>query len=142
MNKKGFTLIELLAVIVILGIIAIVATVSMFAIIDSSNYELFDSKKEVVLVAAELYGQDNRASIPDSGKKITVGDLIENDYLEIKDVCVDSSSAEYTCMKNDVTDVDMKDDIVYIYIENNRVYAKFEDSIKSCAGTTNNNCDN
>ena len=48
MNKKGFTLIELLAVIVILAIIALIATPIVLSIID-------DTKKSSMLRSAEMY---------------------------------------------------------------------------------------
>lgn len=40
MNKKGFTLVELLAVIVILGLVATVASISVFNVIESQKQEL------------------------------------------------------------------------------------------------------
>ena len=41
MNKKGFTLIELLAVIVILAIIALIATPIILGMIDSAKKQAF-----------------------------------------------------------------------------------------------------
>ena len=48
MNKKGFTLVEILAVIVILAIIALIATPIVLSIID-------DTKKSATLRSAEFY---------------------------------------------------------------------------------------
>ena len=53
MNKKGFTLIELLAVIVILAIIALIATPIILGIIN-------DSRKSAIDRTAELVGDEVR----------------------------------------------------------------------------------
>ena len=52
-NKKGFTLVELLAVIVILGIILIIATMSVNKVIKSSRTKAFDETALVATKAAK-----------------------------------------------------------------------------------------
>lgn len=55
MNKKGFTLIELLAVIVILSILALIATPVILGVIDSVKKEALKNSAYGVLEAASLY---------------------------------------------------------------------------------------
>ena len=64
MKNKGFTLIELLAVIVILAIIALIATPIIIGIIN-------DSKKQSIKRSAELY--INTAEITIARKNLTTG---------------------------------------------------------------------
>ena len=71
MKKKGFTLIELLAVIVILAIIALIATPIILNIIS-------DSKEESNKRSVELYGKAVEQAIAKSqlnGTEIPAGDL-------------------------------------------------------------------
>jgi len=58
MNKKGFTLVELLAVIVILSIIALIATPLVLTIIDDTRYHGKNNSVNGLLDAAELYYSD------------------------------------------------------------------------------------
>ena len=55
MKRKGFTLIELLAVIVILAIIALIATPMILSVIESVNKEAFKDSAYGMVKAAELY---------------------------------------------------------------------------------------
>lgn len=54
MNKKGFTLIELLAVIVILAIIALIATPIILGIINDSRDSAKERSAELVISGVEL----------------------------------------------------------------------------------------
>lgn len=61
MNKKGFTLIELLAVIVILAIIALIATPIVLGIIEDARESSKERSAELVLNAVELAYQTKYA---------------------------------------------------------------------------------
>ena len=54
-KKTGFTLIELLAVIVILGIIAVITVPLMLNTINASRKGVYDTQRDMVADAAELY---------------------------------------------------------------------------------------
>ena len=55
MNKKGFTLIELLAVIVILAVIALIATPVIAGIINDSKRSALESEAKTVVSAVDNY---------------------------------------------------------------------------------------
>lgn len=135
-EKNGFTLVELLAILVITGILAVIGTSSVMGIIGKINQNLWNEKVELIENRAAVYGDDYKNRLTGTcptidGKKyekclqMTVKDLIENGYISTKD-------------KNDagekviINDTKSKDDAnyyannlkVYIYLENERVYAK------------------
>ena len=91
MRKKGFTLIELLAVIVILAIIALIATPIILNIIS-------DTKEESNKRSVELYGKAVEQAIAKSqlnGSEIPAGDLSE-EFLKT----VQYSGNAVTCTTN------------------------------------------
>lgn len=57
-NKKGFTITEILVVIAVIGLILAIAIPSIVGIRKKSNERLLESKKDIILVAAELYAKD------------------------------------------------------------------------------------
>lgn len=148
LNKKGFTLIELLAVIVIIAIVSSIASVGIVAIRNSINESLLDSKFDIIESGAVLWGQDNMILLSASddtcsytdedGNVNTYSNCISKtirqlgSYIEGGSTCVvtDSSgkSSEESCLTNDVTGESMNDDTVFIYLSNNRVYAKYPET--------------
>lgn len=89
MNKKGFTLVELLAVIVLLGLIALIASPAITGIIKKSKDSLSDSQKQSIEMSAKNWATDNMTKLPSSGHCIIVrlSTLQSGGYadLEIKD---------------------------------------------------------
>ena len=63
MNKKGFTLVEVLAVIVIIGIVAMMASTGVMKVRENSLKKLLNSKIEELEASAILYGQENQNSL-------------------------------------------------------------------------------
>ena len=100
MNKKGFTLIELLAVIVILAIIALIATPIVIGIIE-------DSKNSSQLRSAELYLKTVENAI---GNEMLDGTKIDDrtyDIIEDGDLCKDYKDGE--CINK--IDVDVRGEV-------------------------------
>lgn len=135
-NKKGFTLIELLAVIVIIAIVSIVAAVGITSIKTIINKNLLSSKIDIIESGAVLWGQDNMTILVSGNNTITYDGNTYNyaaektvnelsAYITGSDTCTDENGNNYTCVKNDVTYEDMGESNVIIYVENNRVYAKY-----------------
>lgn len=86
LNNKGFTLIELLAVIVILIAIIGIAIPSITASLERNKAKVDDSKKQIIISAAELYVSDHKNSlIVSSGSCYITIERIE-DYLSDNDI--------------------------------------------------------
>lgn len=131
-NKKGFTLTEILIVIVIIGIVLAISIPSIIAIRKRINERLLENKKDIILVAAELYGQDN-AIYTDT--IIHVYDLINEKYIE-PDIKQNNSncSGEYTengCVINPVDDSSLNNERILIKREGKSVIAIWDGEIGS-----------
>ncbi|MED1204796.1 prepilin-type N-terminal cleavage/methylation domain-containing protein [Heyndrickxia acidicola] len=84
-GEKGFTLVELLAVIVILGIIAAIAIVSIGGLIDRAKSDAFVQSAYTLKEAAEIYARDQHVHDNDI-LKVSYQILYQNNLLEeIKD---------------------------------------------------------
>lgn len=79
-NERGLTLVELLAVIVILGIIAIIAFVFIGGIIENSKKDAHIANAQQVISAAKLH--EATGGKIDETDGINVTELIKQDYLE------------------------------------------------------------
>ena len=88
-NKKGFTLIEILAAVTILGVLSIVAIVSVNKVIQKSKQNHYVTAEDNLEMAGQSYVQQNRNSLPKAigqKKKIPLKTLVEKNYIEpIKD---------------------------------------------------------
>ena len=114
-KKNGFSLVEILAVIVILSIVATMATFSVMKTRENSMKKLLNTKIDELEASAILYGQENQGSLEGTCtvdneeykfcKLVTVKELIDNDY--------------YT-----TSEENMLCDEIQIYKKNNRVYDK------------------
>ncbi|WP_017186710.1 type II secretion system protein [Alkalibacillus haloalkaliphilus] len=77
-NQKGITLVELLAVIVILGIIALIAVPAIANVIEDSRYDSVKATAINIIEAADLYDVTNEVD----GDELEISVLIEGDYLD------------------------------------------------------------
>lgn len=132
MNKKGFTLVELLAVLVLISLLMGLAIPGINRISNNMKKKSYNQKIKLIESAAELWGQDNKTRLQadtkcsseiSKCKKITIAVLINENYLDS-----DNNSGKYINPKNDE---DMKDCIVFVYKQNKRVYAKFDNGSDS-----------
>lgn len=83
--KNGFTLIELLAVIVILGIVAVIFVPNTIKLLKGNNLKIYKIKESQILKAAEDYAEydDNfTAPIDDNAVYITLQNLVNGNYIE------------------------------------------------------------
>ena len=129
MNKKGFTLVELLAVLVLISLLMGLAIPGINRISNNMKKKSYNQKIKLVESAAELWGQDNKTRLQATTncpseiiqcKIITIEDLITDNYLDS-----DNNSGNYINPKNDK---DMKNCKVFVYKQNKRVYAKYDNS--------------
>ncbi|MEG1288572.1 MAG: prepilin-type N-terminal cleavage/methylation domain-containing protein [Bacilli bacterium] len=133
--KKGFTLVELLATIAILAVIMLISVGSFTAISAGIKKNLLETKIKSIEDSAVLYGQENQATLKDKCtidgkpyifcKEISVAVLLEKGFLKTEE--------KDGIMLNNVTQVNMGEDICTIYKKNNRIYAIMTD-IKSNRG--------
>ena len=116
MNKKGFTLIELLAVIIILAVIALIATPVVLGIIENvkleslknSCYGVIDGAKLAYtesLLTDNIVKEGNARNLKLSGEKPLTGTWImdENSNIIIKDITF-SSMPKYVCTNENTKD--------------------------------------
>ena len=100
MKNKGFTLIELLAVIVILAIIALIATPIILGIIDDARNSAKQRTAELVAKEAELAYTSYLFNNGASGKPADFCEYMTDEYFDMDSAkldatgCNDSSKAE------------------------------------------------
>ncbi len=75
--NKGFTLAELMAVIVILGIIAVIATTTVDRSIKNSRYETCLAQEKNIIEGAKMWATDNASLLPSTGGSKTLD--VKND---------------------------------------------------------------
>ena len=126
MKVKGFTLIELLAVIVILAIIALVATPVVLGIIKEAktssierSIELYKSAVEQEFAKAELKGKlkEGEYTVSDDGKTLTNGDSIIN--IEYDGTKIKCNTVKY---ENGKLNIDNCDEVGKVNQEQYQVY--------------------
>ena len=149
--NKGFTLVELMAVLVLIVIIASIGYAGITAVQRNINQNLWEATVEGIETGAVKYGQDNlndlnvKATCNNNEIKncieVTVGFLIDSNYIDTdENECEKDSNGNckednagniiYTdreIITNNVTGEIVNDNIVFIYLENNRVYAEYQE---------------
>lgn len=133
--NKGFTLVELMAVLVLIVIIASIGYAGITAVQRNINQNLWEATVEEIETGAVKYGQDNlnvlntneTCNIDGSETRncieVTVEFLINSNYIDTDEV----DDNEKEIITNNVTGEIVNDNIVYIYLENNRVYAQYQE---------------
>jgi type IV pilus assembly protein PilA len=84
-NNKGLTLVELLAVIVILGIIAAIATPAILGIIDKSKKDAHVANAHQMVSSAQVFvSSESQGLAPADGATVDVSlkYLIDNGYMD------------------------------------------------------------
>lgn len=129
-SNKGFTLIELLVVIAIMGSILVLAITSLNRISKAKKNESYEKVKNQVEIAAKQYVETNGYLFEDlntngSFKTISVGELVEGDYLNI--------------LTNPVTGKKLHkcSNVIVTRKSQNKYTYKFDDTNNECQNITN-----
>lgn len=144
MNNKGFTLIEILAVITIITLLTVVAVPSALVFQENMKKKMYCSKVDTIERAGRLYGSDVKETIKgdkiaerscslvmESGMSscqfISINALMAKGYLkkELDHVKSTDDKKVYDEFLDPRTWVSMKNDYVLVYVDNERVYAKY-----------------
>lgn len=83
-NNRGFSLVELLAAIVIMGILAGIAIVSVSYLLGKAEKEYYKAQEDEIVMTAKSYTQDNRNYLPKrvgQTRKILLRTLQEKKYI-------------------------------------------------------------
>lgn len=133
--NKGFTLVELMAVLVLIVIIASIGYAGITAVQRNINQNLWEATVEEIETGAVKYGQDNLNALNTNETcnidgsetrnciEVTVEFLINSNYIDTDEV----DDNEKEIITNNVTGEIVNDNIVCIYLENNRVYAQYQE---------------
>lgn len=86
MKKRGFTLLELLAVVVLLGILALVSLPAVKEYINNSKQSLLNDQLDYLKTGLKSWASANVFSLPEEGDsiKLTLGQLKQSGYVDIK----------------------------------------------------------
>ena len=122
-NRKGFTLVELLAVITILGIIIMIATVSVTSILNKNDKKNVSNDGSKLAEAAKIYYQDQGYT---GDKKITLANLKSSGY--IKDTKLTAGCIDIKITKNGTTNlggktVDKYNTTITWYVSDGKYYS-------------------
>lgn len=85
MNKKGFTLIELFAVIIILGLLAIIVVPNVIDIVNENSDKVYERQIENIIKSAKTWGADNLGKLPNVNNesiRVTLGELQQGGYAK------------------------------------------------------------
>ncbi len=92
---NGFTLLEILAVVIILGIIAIVTTIYINDIMNNSRDSLNESQKELILDSAKKWGNFHDEALPMEGTcTLPVSQLADDGYIDSDDIIDPTTNKE------------------------------------------------
>lgn len=124
MNKKGFTLVEVLIVVALLAVIFSISVPRIINIIGSSDKRNFETKKSLIVNAAEMYVQDNHYELElTDAYYVSVNDLLKKNYLE-PDLAPGEGNcnASYTegCVVNGTDGTILNNNIIKVEVKNKR----------------------
>lgn len=135
MKNKGFTLVELMVVLVIIVIVSSIGYAGISAVQSGIKKNLWNGKIELIETGAKNYGSDNLNDLTSSCLinqlevknclETTVGYLLEKKYIKTSET---KPNGEKTITNDTLSEDDVNyyvnDMKIYIYVDDNIVYAK------------------
>lgn len=127
--KKGFTLVELMAVLVLIVIISTIGYAGITAVKNNIEKNLWEAKVEEIETGAIKYGQDNLNKLNSTCNdisnclEVTVEFLINSNYVDTDE----ETDEGIEIITNNTNGDIVNNKKVYIYLENNRVYAEYQE---------------
>lgn len=131
MKNKGFTLVEILAVLVVLALLITIAVPNVINVSRNIRTEMFCDKVDMILTAANMYGQDNYDLVKDrvgTGTEtisVKVSDLVKNNNLKKDNNDCVLENDENPCIKDPRDNTSMDKKVISIGIKNKRIYATY-----------------
>ena len=145
MKKKGFTLIELIITICIIGVLGILSAVIYRGINEENREKLNAAEIKLIEAAAVKYGEAHKKEVQDGNISISydkTNKSFEKNVISSNDDVAATSNINVAALKylgyyvdasdneNDINENNISDtDNVYMFIENNRVKAKYGNDI-------------
>lgn len=134
-KKIGFTLAEILVVIALISLIMLIAIPSIALINKRIGKRLYESKKDLILVAAEQYAKDNNALFdldPNGELLVTVDDLVRYGYIEADEKagtekCSAETNYDYGCVVNPENKEILNNMSVLLIRKNNRFMSYWDE---------------
>lgn len=141
-NRKGFTLVELLAVVALMAILLTIAAPAVLSFTTRMKSDMFCNKVETIEKSAQMFGQDNMASIiggrddinkcyyKSGATSVPVADCLATDVqVLLAKGYLTKEAAKGNDTPDDFFDPrdgrSLKTNNVFVYIVNKRAYAAF-----------------
>ena len=155
-NRKGFTLVELLAVVALMAVLLTIAAPAVLSFTTRMKADMFCNKVETIVKSAQMFGQDNMASIiggrdtehpcvyKNGATPVTVSACVSTDvqvllakgYLT-KEKAKGSATADDFFDPRDGSS--LKSSNIFVYVVNKRAYAAYvfasQRDAELCEGT-------
>lgn len=138
-NKKGFTLVELLAVIVILGLVAVIAVPASMTVSDGIKKNMLCEKVDLLLSDAKRFGNDHlgvlrRAQEQNCYIPVTIQFLIDKGVIK-----KEQNTAPFISNPYDGSAMEGKQ--IGIYLNNKRAYAFYIETDETLNSIIDEECD-
>jgi prepilin-type N-terminal cleavage/methylation domain-containing protein len=137
MNKKGFTLVEMLVVVSLLAVLASIVIPLVLNVNNSANKRSFETKKNLIVNAAEMYVHENHYSLSSSTNIstsknyycVSVEEILTSTYLETD---LNNGQKNCTsingCVTNPVDDSILNSKVIKVEVKNGNYIGSWDNN--------------